>query len=891
MRQSGRACSWQTASVMLTMRIALLVLCIWACPWQPAVDVSHAAPNGSQEPFDYFRNSWNVIGLKDYNEGTRVTPDNELLLSGGRRVRLLCGPKLTPLSRKQTKTLVGGWLPIILLTVEEDRVRYDLTLWATPLPTVKDWQAACDWPTEGENFLNWILVEATNLGKVAAEVRTDLEQSSAPVTTLGSWSLVLPPGQSAETSFRVPFAPVADASVFDKEDPELWLQRTAEYWEGMMARAARIQVPCEKATQALLAAHVCQLIASDHGVLHGGEGFYDDFFIRDGGYQVLELEEAGLWRPARKAVDAYLRFQKPDGRFESQGGQLDANGQALWVLWQYYKITGDLEWLRKAYPQMRKAVEWMKTARREAAADSPFVGLLPAAPADGEFLWDGKHHIVGYDFWNLRGLLCTADAARALGDNAEAEDLLREAGDYRAAIDAAWKRTGLRHFPPSWEKEGTHWGNTEVLWPTELFAPEDPRVRALLTELRERHGGGFVEGTIRWTGTPNAIHPYLSSYSTMDSLVRGEHEKFVEEFYWYLLHSTAAHAFPEGIFFKRRYAWGETIPHVTGAANFAFMLRHALLHERGDELHLLLGAPDWWLKKGKEIRIENAPTHFGPMSLSVRGTAKGAEVNLDPPHRRAPERTILHLPKSRRPVKLPAGVEVAFRPAEARLHDFPSVVKLYQRLLPPQAKPIPGLVALPLSRVLSREQCELLDLASVTNTDPFTAPFGVPKPGKYLFTGMAVGMQVVGGVPFRLVNPAENQGRGLVVLQGADACASYQREVEVLVQQHGKRLFFLGNVHGWSPDDEGAGDWDAVAEYVIHYADGQTQTVPLISHRTADDWASPPEATEVFVGLKGDPWHLNVLGVNLRRVRVEKIVFRDLATPASPVLAAVTLEK
>ena len=58
-----------------------------------------------------------------------------------------------------------------------------------------------------------------------------------------------------------------------------------------MGKAARIQVPCEKATQALLASHVCQMLVSDHGVLHGGEGFYDEFYIRDGAYQVLEFAD------------------------------------------------------------------------------------------------------------------------------------------------------------------------------------------------------------------------------------------------------------------------------------------------------------------------------------------------------------------------------------------------------------------------------------------------------------------------------------------------------------------------------------------------------------------------------------------------------------------------
>jgi hypothetical protein len=639
------------------------------------------AARSAEAPFDYFQNSWSVIGLKDYADGTRVTPENELLLAGKTRLRFSCGSHLTPLSRKQTKTLLDGWLPIVLLATEQDGVRYEFVLWATPLPTVKNWRAAFDWPTEGDNFLNWVSVKATNPGLAPAEVRVqlDLLVTNAPVPT--AWIASLKPGQSTETCFRIPFKAVARAAAFDKENPKLWLDRTVSYWRNLIAKAARIEVPCEKATQALRAAHVCQLIASDHGVLHGGEGFYDEFYIRDGAYQMLELEEAGMFSAARKTAAAYLQAQRQDGRFETQKGQFDANGQALWVLWQFYQITGDRAWLKQAYPQMRRAVEWTMRARREVPGDSPFAGLLPNAVADGEYLWDGKHHIVGYDLWNLRGLLCVVDAARVLGEQNDAQQFQHEADDYRHAIDAAWKKTGLAWFPPSWEKVGTHWGNTEVLWPTELFARDDARVSALLAEVRERHGGGFHEGTIRWTGSKEpAIHPYLSAYTTMASLIRGDHDKFVEEFYWYLLHSTATHAFPEGIFYERRFAWSDTIPHATGAANFAFLLRHALVHEQGDELHLLLGAPDWWLEDGREIRVEQAPTHFGTMSLRLRGTLTGVEVKLDPPRRQPPSRIVLHLPTSRPVLKTPKGVNVVYRPDQARRWDFPAIIEAYRKL-------------------------------------------------------------------------------------------------------------------------------------------------------------------------------------------------------------------
>ena len=136
-----------------------------------------------------------------------------------------------------------------------------------------------------------------------------------------------------------------------------------------MDRAARVHVPCQKASDALRAAHVCQLIASDLGDLRGGEGFYDNFYIRDGAYQLMELEEAGLDEAAARAVDLFLPRQRRDGRFESQANQYDANGQALWALWQYAKITGDRGFLDRAYLRMLKRLRRPQSRTTEPALE------------------------------------------------------------------------------------------------------------------------------------------------------------------------------------------------------------------------------------------------------------------------------------------------------------------------------------------------------------------------------------------------------------------------------------------------------------------------------------------------------------------------------------------
>jgi hypothetical protein len=640
---------------------------------------SYQSPARADEPFDYFQNDWNVIGLKDYNEGTRVTPNNELILADGDKLQICLGNELKPLSRKQVKTLRESWMPVILLSATDGPVRYDFTLWATPLPTVKDWKRAFDWPIEGENYLNWIVVKVTNTGTSQADAKLTVKVTgkSRAESNTRAWSLA--PGKSGDGCIRIPFAAIPVADAWNKADPKLWLERTAAYWQGVIDGAAKIEVPCRKATDALKAAHVCQLIASDHGAIKGGEGFYDEFYVRDGAYQIMEMEEAGLVDVARKAIEPFLPTQKPDGHFESQDNELDGNGQAIWALWQYAKINNDKAWLEKVYPAMLRAVRWTMKERRKAASDSAFVGLLPNAFADGEFLYDRKHHIVGYDLWNLRGMLCSADAARWLGKESDEKEILAEAAEYRKVIDAAVKRAGIDYFPASWEKRGTFWGNTETLWPTEIFAVDDPRVTGTIHQARKVLGGGFTEGLIHWVGLPeDAIHPYMSVYTTMASLARGESEQVVEDFYWYLLHSTAAHAFPEGIHQKRQFAWGDTIPHGTGASNYAILLRHMLIHEKGDELHLLAAVPDWWLGDGETIRVENAPTHFGPMSLVVQGTPSGIDVKLTKPVRNPPKLIRLHLPASRDLNDSLPGIEIAVRPPQKTRWDFPTIVKKYE---------------------------------------------------------------------------------------------------------------------------------------------------------------------------------------------------------------------
>jgi len=907
------------------------------------------------EPFEYFVNPFTVVGLKDHPAGTRIAPRGEFVLGDGVILKPLVGPALAPLRPGIKATLLKGWLPVVKREfVVNDAVRIAIEAFACP---VLNGHAAFDRPT-GEDFLTLVRVTLASATGSAVEGVAGFEREPEGALELrpaaqGGMLLFCndalvgcvraPRHGRAETRnsrliLRAPLAGVEEAS-FDLVFPFLAggadaaelleaaekldarLQAAVAFWEGLLARGAALTVPEDKVRETYLASLVYQFIGRDRGEVHAGEGFYDRMYLRDGAYQALSLAHAGYLDEALESMDLLLGFAKPDGQLVSQSGQLDANGYGMWAPVELAELSGDLEWLRRAYPRIRAAARWAMRARRgEKDPGSPFFGVLPAALADGENLWAGKNHIVGYDWWNLRGIGCVAKAARMLGEDAEAREFEAEFEDYRAAILKALARTGLDYIPPSYEKDGTHWGNLEVVFPTPLLAPHHPLVGATLRHVRTEFGNaagpkGFIEGTMQWTPQTGAIHPYMSQFVTNTHVARGEQAEAVAGLYAFLLHTTATHGFPEGVYWRKREAWGGTVPHLWAAALYVTTLRNLLVREdedaRGGVLHLLSAVPDHWLDAGKKVGLARAPTRDGIVSFRVEAGAEELALHFHRATRRSKSRLELHLPPTlvaRRaehkgaPVEcrenvvlLGAGFEGEGEPVRIRIErrsssrpvTFQSTVAAYEAEAPDSARPIPGLLPAPPAAV-SVENCLKLDLAAAATTNPFDGPFLVrPAPA---FTGLAVGDLEAGGIPFRTVDPAKNGGKGIVVLAGAQACRDLPVEAVVPAGgAQGKYLAVLGGVTGWAPGEPGVGRWGAVAECVVRYADGSRSVLPWIPGRTADDWLAAPHATEVAAVLRGSRWHLNVLVLALEPKPIEAVVIRDLGTPSSPVVAAMTI--
>lgn len=83
------------------------------------------------------------------------------------------------------------------------------------------------------------------------------------------------------------------------------------------------------------------------------------------------------------------------------------------------------------------------------------------------------------------------------------------------------------------------------------------------------------------------------------------------------------------------------------------MVRHLLILERGDELHLLHGLTHAWTKPGNKTKMLDIPTSYGKFSLILEMTKKGdsATIEITPPRRDPPEKIKVHLEHFQRPVE------------------------------------------------------------------------------------------------------------------------------------------------------------------------------------------------------------------------------------------------
>ncbi|HEX2047338.1 MAG TPA: hypothetical protein VHF27_06205, partial [Acidimicrobiales bacterium] len=390
-------------------------------------------------------------------------------------------------------------------------------------------------------------------------------------------------------------------------------------WQAETDRDVRLRLPPGALADAVEANRRYLLVFHDGEDVTPGPFTYHRFWFRDAAYLLAAMDRFGFHAEAAQVLRSYAGRQHLDGFFFSQRQEWDANGAALWSLAEHWRLTRETGCIDAA--SVLKAVRWIERKRntRRRRNDPSLRGLMPASisaehlgPFD-YFYWDS--------FWSLRGLV---DGALLLGlaglhdEAAEArgwaEDLRR---DLARSMTLVAERLATDIIPagPRRRIDPAVIGSLVACSPLRLLPATHPGIAATVEAIRQRFciGPAFFQA-ISHTG----LGTYLTLQLAEVELEAGD-RRALSRLEWMAEVATPTFTWPEAIHPHLGDGCMGDGHHGWAAADFLSLVRNLLVREVGPEdqpsLALCTMLPDAW--SGKDLEVQNAPTHAGRLSFAL----------------------------------------------------------------------------------------------------------------------------------------------------------------------------------------------------------------------------------------------------------------------------------
>lgn len=414
-------------------------------------------------------------------------------------------------------------------------------------------------------------------------------------------------------------------------------------WQARLEGVCRLNVP-DARISFLYDAAIRTLILHCPDDVYAGPYTYKRFWFRDACMIAHGLLCCGMSATAEAIIDRFPQRQTMAGYFHSQEGEWDSNGQVLWIMNRWHRLTGGA-----LKPEWRRAIvkggEWIIRKRLANDTESPHGGLMPAGfsaehfgPVDF-YYWD--------DYWSIAGLDTAATMAASWGESAIAESARRAAGEMLAAVDASLRRSppGRRHegipASPYRRMDAGAIGSMAADYPLQIYPEKDERIMATVDYLLKHcfYNGAFFQDI-----THSGLNVYLTLHVAQVLLRAGDRRALD------VIKTVAALASPTG-------QWPEAIhprtgggcmgdgQHAWAAAEWIIMVRNMFVREEKGRLILLSGLPPEWLGQSEVIQFGPAPTLFGRIDITVRPGGQTSEVTWSLAHSGEPPTIEVRIPE------------------------------------------------------------------------------------------------------------------------------------------------------------------------------------------------------------------------------------------------------
>jgi hypothetical protein len=454
---------------------------------------------------------------------------------------------------------------------------------------------------------------------------------------------------------------VKDAEELRRCDWNVAWAAAKKTWQTLLFdRTAKFNIPDEKVRNAFLASFADLFIMREPiaggyiGSVPGTEA-YRAVNSCEAAIVAIALDQLGLPHHALEGYKVSYELQSEAGDWNDPigWGHLGwANaGFKSWAAIEHYRLTGSKAFLEWIYPRMLSNARW--TEKMRAYSRKPYqgekpvnYGLMPRGMGDGGLMNDKDYYgiFIPHNIWSVYASLIAADVAKILGKTEEYGELKTyfdtAYSDLLATIEkgAITADDGSRWIPGVANlTSGSIWAALNIATPCGLLPATDKLIDGTLHHLEAKSSPGGLPMHTGWLVEGMWVAITLDNIGAVH-LSRRNGDPVANYFYATLNHGTPLYTWCEergpepnttvrtG---DRQHLW-TPVAIVRALRDMMVLEQYPAVNEQKavkSSLQLALGSDRSWLGSGNAIGVENAPTHFGNISYSIRYDAATKTVH------------------------------------------------------------------------------------------------------------------------------------------------------------------------------------------------------------------------------------------------------------------------
>jgi len=433
-----------------------------------------------------------------------------------------------------------------------------------------------------------------------------------------------------------------DNTIFDYEKAK---KRFENKWSRFTSDKMKIHLPDHELNLLTEKCINYQSVFSQEESIAPGFFIYNDFWFRDSAYLLHVLLKTGQFASVKAVLKTYPQHQHSDGFFESQEGEWDSNGEALWIVGQYYRYTQDKELVLSLWQNLISGARWIQKKRLSHSSDKSVMGLLPAGFSAEHFgqndyyFWD--------DFWSLAGYRELLFLAEEFGKTKELNWMKLEFENFSKTVMEAVEKNisqnnGILTSSPKRTFDAGSVGVAAALSPLQLSGNFHDAILKTGMKLLETYS---FQNCFYHPVAHTGVNIYLTLHLRHLEIITHnpsfwKNIKSVREF------ATENGTWPEGIHPQFKSGVMGEGHHGWANAEWVNTVRDALIYDWHDELWITPVFNSEWLNEPSRISVQNTFTPFGKVSFQIVTEKEKIRLIWEPEFFKSPKKIRWFLPDS-----------------------------------------------------------------------------------------------------------------------------------------------------------------------------------------------------------------------------------------------------